>query len=832
MPNNQKYPDTIGKRLVALVITLLLLVSTPAAALSQVRVSGSGVRTTAKPKAVAKKSGQLKTDAKTVTDEIIPERLSVPAISMKTTAEIMDDQAARGLYKTTREYLRELKLKGSKVRPDRSNLPEGEGETFQSDRYPIPEPGSEKLGVAPEIAAQTQAPSFNAVNGPAETGAFPPDTEAEVGPTQLVLHVNGRLRTFNKGTNVAAPVADGILNVDTDVFWASVMSPQPAGTVTFTTDPNIRFDRISNRWFMNMIDVTLSTATGAINNVNRVLLAVSDAASNGNITGSTVWTFYQFTGDATLFTDYQSFGVDASALYVGANMFTIAGTFNSTKGFVIPKAPMLTGSPLTVWAFSGLVPTAAGAGPFSPRGVDNTDPTNTGPTATGYFIGVDNATFNTLMIRRVTNPGSLGPAPTMSANISVATPLPTRFPVKVPHLGNTGGANGRLDALDDRLYSAMMRNGRLWTAHNIGVNNTGVAGATNNRNAARWYELQNLGGVPSIVQSGTLYDNNATNDVNQRNYWIPTIAVSGQGHAVLGASIAGTNERVNAFVTGRQAGDTLGTMREGPGGVAFPGYTASATAYNPPGDPGGAGGRRWGDYSATVVDPRDDMTMYTFQEYNNGTNTYGVRGVRLIAPPPPAALTPVPAAVDGVSASVNVVITGVQVNGSAFYDPGPNLAAPALPFFHITGNMTPGPAPAVNSITYNSPTQITVNLNTIGSTAGAKTLTITNPDGQTTSTVINIVAPTPAPADMGGRIVDSSGRGVGGVKVIVADANGTATFTTFTNPFGYYRLQSVPTGQNYLITPSHKRFTFTPENRFLNHLDEVSGLDFEVVPIK
>ena len=56
--------------------------------------------------------------------------------------------------------------------------------------------------------------------------------------------------------------------------------------------------------------------------------------------------------------------------------------------------------------------------------------------------------FNTLMLRRVTNPGSLGPAPTISANISIATPLTTSYPVLVPHLGNTGGTNGRLDSLN------------------------------------------------------------------------------------------------------------------------------------------------------------------------------------------------------------------------------------------------------------------------------------------------------------------------------------------------------------------------------------------------
>ncbi len=118
--------------------------------------------------------------------------------------------------------------------------------------------------------------------------------------------------------------------------------------------------------------------------------------------------------------------------------------------------------------------------------------------------------------------------------------------------------------------------------------------------------------------------------------------VSGQGHAALGCSIAGTSERINAFTTGRLAGDTLGTLRDGPGGSTLLGYTASSTAYNPPSDPGGGGGRRWGDYSYTSLDPCDDMTIWTIQEYCNGTNTYGVRAVKLLAPPPatPSMSTP------------------------------------------------------------------------------------------------------------------------------------------------------------------------------------------------
>jgi hypothetical protein len=826
----------LGKQIVAFLIGLLLLSSAVTPAFSQTRISGARrSKTTTKKKSPNERprTSDVRRSGKSVeNDQIIPERLTVEAVSVRTTASIMEEQAARGNYKSPRQILLESGMKREMEGPDRENLPDGPFKTYRSNRFPLPGTGRD-TAPAPEVAAQTIGPSFNAVTGPAETGAFPPDTEAEVGPSSVVLHVNGRLRTFTKGTTAIAPVADGVVNVDTDVFFASVMTPPGAGEITFSTDPNVRYDRISNRWFLNIIDVTLSSATFATTRANRVILAVSDAASNGNITGATVWTFYQFQGDATLFTDYQSFGVDATALYIGGNMFTLAGSFNSTKGFVIPKAPLLTGSPATVWSYPGLVATSTGVGPFSPRGADNPDPTNTGATAVGYFIGVDNATFNTLMMRRVTNPGSLGVAPTISANVSIATPLTTRFPVLVPHLGNTGGSNGRLDALDDRLFSAMIRNGRLWTAHSIGVNNTGVAGTTNNRNAARWYEIQNISTTPSVVQSGTLFDNNATNDANQRNYWIPTIAVSGQGHAVLGSSIAGTNEAINAFVTGRQSGDTLGTLREGPGGTAFPGYTTSATAYNPPSDPGGGAGRRWGDYSATTVDPLDDMTMWTFQEYNNGSNTYGVRGVRLIAPPPPAALTPLPTFVNAGLASVDVVITGVQVNGSAFYDPGPNLAPPARPFNHLTASIAPPLAPealVVNSVTYNSPTQITVNLNTIGATLGTKTLTITNPDGQTTSVAVSVFAPTAAPAILGGRIVNEAGQGIGSVIVELTNAEGSIRLRAYTNAFGYYRFESIPTGETYIVTPSHKRYLFSPASRVYSHQDEFFDLNFGIDP--
>src|SRR6185437_5936317 len=95
-----------------------------------------------------------------------------------------------------------------------------------------------------------------------------------------------------------------------------------------------------------------------------------------------------------------------------------------------------------------------------------------------------------------------------------------------------------------------------------------------------------------------------------------------QGHVAFGFSTAGTPYRIDAATNGRLTTDALGQL----GTPTI--YTASSTAYNPPGDPGDSvSGRRWGDYSFTSVDPLDDMTMWTIQEFCNATNSYGVRAV-------------------------------------------------------------------------------------------------------------------------------------------------------------------------------------------------------------
>jgi uncharacterized repeat protein (TIGR01451 family) len=526
---------------------------------------------------------------------------------------------------------------------------------------------------------------------------FPPDSMGAVGPTQFLVCVNGRIRVFNKAGAV------GSLDTTTDSFFNSVRNGSG------TSDPRVRYDRLSGRWFVTMITVAVP---------NRVLIAVS---SGPTISDASSFTFYQFqhdlvgatpNADTGGFADYDTLGIDNNALYVGVNIFNAALTsFLGTTGFVINKANLLQGS-LTVTPFRQLA-TGSTAGPFAPQGVDNDDPNST----QGYFIGVDTLAYGLLVVRRVSNPGG---TPSISGNINITVPV-TTAPVGVPAKNSTR----LLDALDDRLFAARIHRGTLWTAHNMEVDTTGTAIAGGGRDGSRWYQITNLTSTPTLVQAGTLFDP-ATS--SPRNFWIPSCAMSGQGHMALGCSVAGTTEFAEIAVAGRFATDALGSLQ--------PAVTAvtSTTKYNA-GQQNGV--YRWGDFSLVTVDPNDDMTFWTVQEYCNATNSWGVRVIQLQAPPPALPSSCLPPTVNQ-TATLDVVVTGSSSSGSGFFDPGVGFSN------HLSAAVSGGGV-TVNQVTYTDPTHLTLNLTVSpGAATGGRTVTVTNPDGQNSTSTSAILTVNPA----------------------------------------------------------------------------------------
>ena len=188
-----------------------------------------------------------------------------------------------------------------------------------------------------------------------------------------------------------------------------------------------------------------------------------------------------------------------------------------------------------------------------------------------------------------------------------------------------------------------------------------------------------------------------------------------QSGALLGPSVG---------IAGRWSSDALGsiqasTIAQGAGGN----YNIEAS---PP--------QRWGDYSATCVDPSDDMTMWTFQEYCNANNSWGVRVVKINAPAPPTINNVAPNSGAQGAINLNLVVTGTSSNATAFFNTDVSYVQRLAASFSGTGI-------TVNTVTRNSDTQVTVNISIAGSaTIGARTLTITNPDGQFVTTSFTVTS--------------------------------------------------------------------------------------------
>src|SRR2546430_226789 len=171
---------------------------------------------------------------------------------------------ARSLTESVAGLMREQRIADRSGRTPVSPRPEQQADFRKS----LPEnPGSPAVSQLPGGARsastslstpQTLGTSFTGATISDTPGLVPPDSMGAVGPTQYLVTVNGRFRSFSKTTGLA----DGALNVDPDVFFGSVRG---AGT----SDPRVRYDRLSGRWVLTLNDgngdhnpILLSVHTG------------------------------------------------------------------------------------------------------------------------------------------------------------------------------------------------------------------------------------------------------------------------------------------------------------------------------------------------------------------------------------------------------------------------------------------------------------------------------------------------------------------------------------------------------------------------------------------
>src|ERR1700719_583915 len=117
----------------------------------------------------------------------------------RTTADIMAADVARGPRQFTFTK-HEFEIPGREHRPQDPNA-----------RFdPQIAPGAAKNnsvsgpgGIAGPNFSQTIGLQWDGVTGPTETGSFPPDSMGMAGPSQFIIFVNGRIRSFTKTNGTA-----------------------------------------------------------------------------------------------------------------------------------------------------------------------------------------------------------------------------------------------------------------------------------------------------------------------------------------------------------------------------------------------------------------------------------------------------------------------------------------------------------------------------------------------------------------------------------------------------------------------------------------------------
>jgi len=427
-----------------------------------------------------------------------------------------------------------------------------------------PVPGGDVEPFAPPLAIDFAGTLDNGTS-------IPPDTHGAVGPNHVVNMLNTGFQVFNRGGAVVMP------QISLGSFWSSLGS---AASGPF--DPKILFDQYIDRWVV----VSDSRAQSANSNV---LVGISDT---DDPTGT--WNLFAIKADpaSTHWADYPGLGIDGANVYVTQNMFPVGGGSVYAKFWVISKASMIAGGPLNMRTD---VPTALPGFSYQPCHSFDASPGGLNYLVSqGWQIG--GTARRLILVNRYVGVGAAAVL-TELGFIEVGGYTFSHLDAPQKDCGTNISTN------DPRLLNAVMRNGKVWTTHSVGVG-ASIDPAPATRAEIAWHQLDptvaNIPGPYSFaIQDGRV--GHAT-----LAYYFPSIAVNANECVALGFSGSDASSYASAYYTARSPLDPPGTMQ--PVNTLHAGTAGYWKQFS--------GTRnRWGDYSATVVDPVDDLTFWTTQEY-------------------------------------------------------------------------------------------------------------------------------------------------------------------------------------------------------------------------
>ncbi|MBI1827053.1 MAG: hypothetical protein HY287_09815 [Planctomycetes bacterium] len=421
---------------------------------------------------------------------------------------------------------------------------------------------------------------------------IPPDTVGAVGPNHLVVLINTGFTVQNRLGVVVSP------QVSLSAFWSALgtAAGQPA-SVPF--DPRVFYDQYAGRW----VAASLGNPQQR-DGTNNAWLLVAISQTN-DPTGT--WNFYAIHANnapthTTDWADFTEMGVDPNNVIVTVNMFNTVGNFVHADVWIINKASMIAGpGPLVQGTDYALIHNPCGTGGFSYAPVLTFG--QTPGTAASYLVNpfwIDNAT-QTRRFFRVNKITGTGASAVLACNggndfIEVA-----KYNFNMLDAPQSSCATG-IASNDSRLSIGTLRNGHIFITHAVG-SGAGTPAIPPSKPEVAWYEINPAtagafpGGAP--VQQGRVSDPNLY-------YIFPSIAVNANGEVALGFSGSSSSTFAGAYYTAHCAGGAAGTMQT---------VAQLKAGVGPYLKTFGGTENRWGDYSATAIDPLDDSSFWTLQEY-------------------------------------------------------------------------------------------------------------------------------------------------------------------------------------------------------------------------
>ena len=554
------------------------------------RSTAKGTQDSASKKSVRKRQHatsagvENQTQDATTPTEVRGESIAPVQVSIVSFQQLAEMKSRRPVFTRT---VQELKpAPGIIKEPETPGSPEAKTPQTPADSggpsIPSPAPSSTFL-------AQEDGPKIG-------TGTFtiPPDTMGAVGIDKVFTNTNQNYRVHDKTTG--APLS----TVNSDTFWAST-----GGTGFF--DPRIVFDPYNQRWILAMV----SNAVTATSSVEIAVSQTSDPSGSYFLFRFIIGCANGSPGCAAggEWADFPMLGFNKNWVAISMNMFSISASANNNERTLVLDYPQLRTGVSGGTLFAGLAigfcnhpaetydatqNTLFFANHLSSGGATYRLSTMTGtPSAPTFTIGATQ-----------TRPGGGWTQPTgdiLPQNCVAGSPVATFTCPATPRGLDVGDAQVR--------GNVVYRNGKVYYVQNIQLPAGGTVASSHV--AVQWTVLNsslpiNVVNPAMVLDGGRIEDPTATFTNTGKHYAYSSVAVNRNDDMLVGFSQYATNQFVAAGYALRLHGDAAGTTRD-----PFI-YKAGEDYYQ---KTFGGPRNRWGDYSATRIDPVNDRDMWTIQEY-------------------------------------------------------------------------------------------------------------------------------------------------------------------------------------------------------------------------